>query len=123
MSTTVECSVTVDENQLIGPLKLILDDSYVQLQMHNELARIVDPWVPFLEGALAQTIEVTEDGVTYTQPYARRQYYGLDFNHTIDYHPLASAQWDKAAMTVKREEFVKICESIINRRLKELYGR
>lgn len=116
-------TVEVNERLLQDKLDVIANDDRVMLQINNELARIIDPWVPFLEGALAQTIEVDPKGITYTQPYATRQYYGVDFNHTKDYHPLASAMWDEAAMTVKREEFERIVENIVTKRLGELYGR
>ena len=94
----------------------------ILFSVNNELARIIDPWVPFLEGPLSQTLTITPNGITYEQPYATRQYYGVNFNHTKDYHPLASAKWDEAAMAVKRDEFEKIIENIITRRLGELYG-
>lgn len=116
-------SVEISERLIQDKLDVVANDDRVMLQINNELARIIDPWVPFLEGALAQTIEVDAKGITYTQPYATRQYYGVDFNHTKDYHPLASARWDEVAMTVKRDEFEKIVEKIVTKRLGELYGR
>lgn len=87
------------------------------LAIHNVLAKRCDPYVPFLEGPLSQTAVVTSEGVTYTQPYARYQYYGTNFNHTTDYHPLASAEWDKAMLRDHRDEFNSEVKDIIKWRM------
>ena len=87
------------------------------LAIHNTLARYCDPYVPFLNGPLSQTIVVTSEGVRYIQPYARYQYYGYGFDHTLDYHPLASSYWDKAMLRDKRVEFNHEVKDIIDWRL------
>lgn len=89
------------------------------LAIHNTLAKRCDPYVPFLEGPLSQTHQVSEYGVRYTQPYARYQYYGTDFNHTKEYHPLASAKWDEAMMRDHGEEFINEVHDILHRRLRD----
>lgn len=116
-------TVEIDRRLIQDKLDVIANDDRVMLQINNELARIINPWVPFLEGPLSQDLDITPQGITYLQPYATRQYYGDDFNHTKDYHPLASARWDEVAMTVKRDEFERIVEKIVKKRLGELYGR
>lgn len=90
----------------------------ILLAIHNTLAKRCDPYVPFLNGPLSQTIQVTTEGVRYIQPYARRQYYGDDFNHTVEYHPLASARWDEAMMRDHGEEFKAEVQEIIRRGLR-----
>ena len=94
-------------------------------EIHNALARRCDPYVPFLTGMLANsgTSGVTPEGVHYAGPYARYQYYGVDFNHTIEYHPLATAMWDKAMMAAEGDSFIKEVEDIVKRRARQLYGR
>lgn len=89
------------------------------LAIHNTLAKKCDPYVPFLHGPLSQTHIVTAEGVTYTQPYARYQYYGTDFNHTTDYHPLASAMWDKAMLRDHRLDFNREIKDIIQWRIQQ----
>lgn len=101
-------------------LKTIQDDAETRLAIHNTLAKRCDPYVPFLEGPLSQTHQVTINGVKYIQPYARYQYYGVNFNHTTDFHPLASAKWDKAMMRDKGDVFRKEVKAIINRRMSQL---
>ncbi len=89
------------------------------LECHNLLAKMCDPYVPFLHGPLSQSgmANVTPDGVTYNTPYARYQYYGTGFNHTLDFHPLASAMWDQAMLRDHRDEFVAQIKEILRRRI------
>lgn len=120
-----DMSVTVDINDM--KLKTLLDgliDDTTMLQIHNLFAKMCDPYVPFLEGPLSQSAfaNVKPDGVTYSTPYAHYQYVGQNFNHTLDYHPKATAFWDKVMMSEKGEEFAKQVEDILTRRAKELYG-
>ena len=93
------------------------------LAIHNTLAKYCDPYVPFLNGPLSQTIVVTDKGVVYTQPYARYQYFGYGFDHTLDYHPLASSYWDKAMLRDKRVEFNHEVKDIIEWRLLKANAR
>lgn len=99
-----------------------VNNSATMLAIHNTLAKRCDPYVPFLEGPLSQTNIITAEGVTYIQPYARYQYHGTNFNHTIDYHPLASAEWDKAMLRDHGDEFNQEVKAILHRRLAETNG-
>lgn len=92
------------------------------LALHNTLAKKCDPYVPFLEGPLSQTIVVSPKGVTYIQPYARYQYYGVNFNHTTEFHPLASAKWDEAMLRDKGDEFREEVRLIILERIRRAHG-
>lgn len=85
-------------------------------EIHDLLYKMCDPYVPFLEGPLSQTVHVTPQYVEYKQPYAHYQYVGEHFNHTIEYHPLATAYWDKAMMQNKGDSFVRQVEKIIGER-------
>lgn len=89
------------------------------LAIHNTLAKRCDPYVPFLNGPLSQTNIVSAEGVRYIQPYARYQYYGTDFNFTRDYHPLASAMWDKAMLRDHGTEFYQEVKDIIKWRIQQ----
>ncbi len=121
MSDVIKFNVEVDETTLNTALQdLITDD--VMLQIQNLFAKTINPWVPFLEGPLSQTLEITPEYVRYLQPYAHYQYVGDNFNHTIDYHPLASARWDKVAMQTELESFEQQIQDILARRARDLYG-
>lgn len=121
MSTKVTAEVHIDSEELNDKLTSLLTPE-IMLELHNLFAKMCDPYVPFLEGPLSQTVEVKPEGNRYIQPYARYQYYGTNFKHTLDYHPLASARWDRAMMTDKGEEFLEQVKQILIRRAKELYG-
>ena len=86
-------------------------------EMHDLLAKMCDPYVPFLNGPLSQTNVVSARGVRYIQPYAAYQYYGTHFNHTKDFHPLASAMWDKAMLRDKGKVFDDSIAEILVRRM------
>lgn len=62
-------------------------------------ARYMNKYVPFLNGPLSQTYRTGRDSesgyVEYIQPYAHRQYNGIGFNFTTEFHPLATDHWDK----------------------------
>lgn len=60
----------------------------------QDAARLMDQFVPFREGFLADPI--TKPWVViYNQPYARRQFYGEHFKFSKDRHINAGARWDK----------------------------
>ena len=121
MGLRVTTTINLDDMAIAGRISKLLDDS-TRLEIHNLFAKMMDPYVPFLEGPLSPTAEVTPQDVRYTQPYAHYQYTGSHFNFTTDYHQLATAYWDKAMMRDKGEEFVEQVRQIIARKAKELYG-
>lgn len=94
-----------------------ISDPATMYEIHMAFARKIDPWVPYLSGDLSKLIQIEPDCVRYTQPYARYQYYGVGFNHTIDTHPLASALWDKVAMQTQLESFKAEVQEILDRRI------
>ena len=119
--SVVEVKVEIDSRAIKDKLDSLIDDT-TMLKIHNLLAKMCDPYVPFLEGPLSQTVEVTAQSAKYIQPYARYQYYGEYFNHTKDYHPQATALWDKVMMSEHREEFIAQVTAILRERAIELYG-
>lgn len=119
--SVINVDVEVFDNHILDKLDEIADEK-TMLEIHNLLAKMCDPYVPFLNGPLSQTNEVTPESVRYIQPYARYQYYGTEFNHTTDVHPLATAMWDKVMMSEHGDEFRIQVEEILRRRLREIYG-
>jgi hypothetical protein len=105
----------------------LVKDDVTMLEINNTFAKRCDPYVPFLEGPLSQSglAQVTPQFVEYGNsnvPYAHYQYVGENFNHTLDYHPKATAYWDKAMMREQGDAFCKEVEEILTRRAKEIYG-
>lgn len=126
MSNMFNVEVDIDEKAIGAKIENLIDDK-TMLEIHNLLAKMCDPYVPFLEGPLSQSAfaQVTPEYVQYggsEVPYARYQYYGNEFNHTIDYHPQATALWDKVMMSEHGDEFRAQVEEILKRRARELYG-
>lgn len=124
MATVIDLDVNVNERLLQDDLDRLCTDEQALLEIHNRLAQRCDKYVPFLTGALANSAiaNITPQGVTYTTPYARYQYYGITFNHTTTYHPLASALWDKQMMINEGDEFIREITQILLRRQEEIYG-
>jgi hypothetical protein len=127
MATVINFVVEIDEQSLQSKLNALTEDKSTMLEVHNVFAKMCDPYVPFLEGPLSQSglANVTQDYVQYggsNVPYARYQYYGTKFNHTVDYHPLATAFWDKAMMRDKGDVFKQEVTEILRRRAQQLYG-
>lgn len=114
--------VDIDERGFEDAFNSLLQDEKTMLAVHALFAKTLDPWVPYLNGPLSETVEIEPYLIRYVQPYARYQYYGVGFNHTRDFHPLASAMWDEAAMAVKGDEFAAGVRDILVRRARELYG-
>lgn len=110
----------INDKALESRLESILD-APTMLAVHNLLAKMCDPYVPFLEGPLSQTVEVHPDRIVYIQPYARRQYYGTNFRHTLEKHPKATALWDQVMLQEKGDEFNAQVKAILVRRAHELW--
>lgn len=117
------------------------------LAIHNSLAKRCDPYVPMQTGKLAESgmAHITPEGVTYTTPYARYQYYGQIYgpnipirengeiigwwspphkrptgrymNHSTEMHPLATSFWDKAMLRDHGDEFLKEIKDVLSWRL------
>ena len=51
--------------------------------------------------------------VVWRTPYARRQYYGLDFDHSKSANPNACARWFEAAKARKMKDWEKLVNDTI----------
>ena len=97
----------------------LLDDNATMTEIHQLLATMCDPYVPYRTGALANNIDITADHVRYNQPYAARNYFKDNFQHSPEVHPLATAHWGEAMLADHGDEFRAGVAEIINRRLKK----
>ena len=68
--------------KLPNKLQSLVDDR-AMLAIHNNLARMCDPYVPMDSGTLAQTTEITPQHVKYLVPYAHYMYTGIIFGPNI----------------------------------------
>lgn len=117
----IDWTVAINDKAIEDKINNLVDDG-TMVEIHDLFAKIVNPWVPMLEGPLSQNLVITPQYVRYLQPYANYQYWGTEFNHTIEKHPLASAMWDQVAMETEMEKFEQGVKNILRRRAKELYG-
>ena len=110
------------DNSLANDIENIINDEATMVEINECVAKWCDPYVPFRTGALSKDIVISSDGITYNQPYAEKNYFGVDIPHNLTIHPLATALWDEAMMRDHEEEFLLEVSDIINRRLQELNG-
>lgn len=109
--------VTVDVSGVVNDIQNVINDDWTRTMIHAQLAQTVFPYVPYDTGYLSEdSVEIEPDGVYYTAPYAWRQYYGEDFHHNTEIHPLATAYWDKVAMQTHYDEFAQEVANIIAER-------
>lgn len=111
--------------------------------MANEAKKLMDPYVPMLEGSLHTNVSVGVDSdggfVHYRSPYASFQYYGIvmlgvssrspyakygerkettsrKLVHNTSKHPLATSQWDGAMKRARMGDLVKATQRYIKSR-------
>lgn len=144
-------NVLLDDTAITGKIRALLTDD-AMLEIHNLFAKTINPWVPMDEGVLAQSAEITPEHVRYPGPYAHYIYTGEIYGPNIpirqdgqivgwwsppgrpkmptgrpitystERHPLASKEWDKAAMQSEMASFAEGVKEILIRRARALYG-
>ena len=115
--SVVKITVEADLQGVVDNLENVVHDDETMLLVHARYSQILDPYVPYDTGYLSQgSVEIEPDGVVYTADYAWRQYYGENFNHKTEVHPLATAFWDKVAMQTYLDTFAEDVKEILVRR-------
>ncbi len=99
------------------------DTRFTKAQKYLDSAVLQDShdYVPMLTGNLASSgIRGTDIGsgkVVYNTPYAKRMYYGVNFNFNQNRenpaHPKACAQWFEKAKATKKDTWVNGVRKII----------
>jgi len=116
--SNISVKVDVDMDGITKRIEDVIHDEAVMTEVHEAYADVLNPYVPYDTGYLSQdSVEVSAEGVTYTADYAWKQYYGTEYNHKKEVHPLATAMWDKVAMQTEKEAFAETVREIIVRRL------
>lgn len=139
----VNIKVKINEKQAVERIESLVDDSFM-IEVHNEFARIIEPWVPMDEGPLSQGYEVTRDYVRYKEEYAHYMYMGelylaengsswakegekkhptgRPLKYGKEKHSLATKEWDKVAMQTEIDRFAEYVKKRLIERHKYLYG-
>lgn len=116
----VTVELDINTNKVEQALTNLINES-VLTEIQGAFADAIDPWTPFLSGALHSDISVSSDGVTYNVPYAKEKYYGEVYHKEV--HPLATSHWDEVAMGQgAKDVFEERVREILIRRVSELYG-
>ncbi|ETA75092.1 minor capsid protein [Ligilactobacillus equi] len=83
-----------------------------QYNLGNQIMSDMDQFVPYKAGHLSGSAHLKRVGdgkftVSYTTPYARKQFYGVGIkNHTRTVHPMATSRWDLAAKSRYMNDWV-----------------
>lgn len=84
-------------------MRRICDNDRTRIFLAETCARYMDKFVPMDKGKLSKDYTCDPGKVIYSTVYARRQFYGTNFNFSRDMHPNATARWDKAVSPYKRQ--------------------
>ena len=80
----------------------------------NEWHRLITPFTPFRDGFLSREVDITPKKIHYAMPYAR-YVYNMNANFRKDIHPLASKEWDKAAIAAgKAGELISSMQNYVD---------
>lgn len=120
--SSIRLRCNTDIGQILMDKLKVVDSPEVRTAINQVYADMCDPYVPYDMGALANTAQVTDKGVTYTQPYARRQYFGEEIHHKTEYHPLATARWNEVMLADHGDEFIAEASQIIRRAFRKGEG-
>ncbi len=83
MSKFFSINVELDEKGIQGKIDNLIDDS-VMVEIHTAFARIINDFVPYDTGNLAENdLEITKDYVRYAAEYAHYMYYGEIYGPNI----------------------------------------
>lgn len=67
-------------------------------------------YVPMRDGFLSANVQISEECVHFLSPYAARMYTGERYNFRTDKHALATAYWDRAAISAKGDRLTNDIE-------------
>ena len=90
----------------------------VRAVIYNEVTRYADPFTPFAEGDLLSSLRpIIKNGEyhgwEYTVSYAKKPYFGVDFNFSKDVHPLARPFWIREAYEVFKKQIIKKAQAVL----------
>lgn len=93
MSITVKVTSQIN---IPAVMKKINDDTFWTFAA-NEWHRMISPFTPFRTGMLDQNVDIQPKEIHYNMYYAPFVYH-KNANFRKDQHPLASREWDAAAV-------------------------
>ena len=105
----MKVKISIDSANAILAKRKLGKEGEAQRFMVQEVRRVTDPYVPFLNDPLMTTAVEKEDSIEYVQPYARRQYHENRGNGTegTSKGGLRGKEWDKRAWADRGEEITE----------------
>ena len=89
----------------------------VQKFFTNTCYKHMDKYVPKDDGNLRTIVDIESNSITYEQPYARYQYYGMreDGTHVVKNYttPGTGPYWDKRMVSAEMQDVVKEVQKYI----------
>ena len=79
----------------------------------NEWHRLISPFTPMDTGQLDTNVSIKPKEIHYRVPYAHYIYVN-NFNFRKDKHPLATKEWDKAAIPSQGSKLVSAMQSYVD---------
>lgn len=120
--TKLTYKINCNSKSIQNKIDSLIDDD-LMLKVHQRFAEIVDPWTPYRTGATSRSglTQVKPDRVIYGGgkiDYDVYIYYGTHMNFNPQFHPLATAMWDKVAMQTERDTFAADVEELLKDKAK-----
>lgn len=110
-----DMKIDFDVRKSAGRLSEAVHRAQVKLDM--QVVKDCNYYVPLKTGVLqksAQIYTVPGSGeIVYRTPYAKRQYYGLHFDHSKQNNPNACPKWFEAAKARKGKQWKELVENEI----------
>ena len=114
---SVTFTVTANFDEAAINAKLTAAIHKAQMKLDQQVITDSNYYCPLKTGTLqksAQINTVIGSGlVIWRTPYARRQYYGVEFDRSKDPNPNACAKWFEAAKARKMKEWEKLVNDTI----------
>lgn len=108
-------SVKFDLNAI--KLKTAKQTAKAQLALDKQIVEDMAKFTPYKSGTLESTAhnDLGKGIIKNTTKYARRQYYGVDFNFTKEINPKATHHWFEKAKSI----YIKPWQKLVNKELNE----
>jgi len=108
--------LTVKSN--VNPLRYrkLLNNKRLWLFGATTWHKLYNPFTPMETGQLMSNVRIEPKRVIHLVPYAKRLYYGEQFNFRTDKHPKATSKWDKAAKSTQFSKLVRAMDDYINKK-------
>ncbi|WP_066689069.1 hypothetical protein [Christensenella intestinihominis] len=108
------------------PVPRIIDDVGINAKTAKYAAqdwyRLYYAFIPYREGYLAKNIQIlalpNKAVIRHNEPYAEKIYHGAHMRFGKSTHRLASAYWDRVAMTAgKKDKLISDVQAFVKRRV------